>query len=166
MKMDAMPGGFKAKDETEIPQLQAHCKQLTEASRISKCQGFLNKVHQLLNSLSIWSSQDGTGLKLTDAQHQAESTWLNKTLRTLEEHFDKAVTEGVEDIKNALTSNLFQHYPATIKAAEAEAIPRAAGWGKPKAEGGLFYQTYKATCRRYGGPFKGSGGEHDFNKQL
>lgn len=137
MKKDAMPGGFKTKDETEIPKLQAHCKQLTEASRIAKCHGFFNKLHQLFNSLIVWSSQDGTGLKLTDAQHQAESNWLNKKLRTLEAHFDTAVTEGVEDIKDTLSQNLFQYYPAAIAEADAQAVPQAASWGKPKVEGGL-----------------------------
>lgn len=166
MEKDNMPDGFKTKDKTEIPQLQAHCKQLTEVSRISKCQGFFNKLLQLLNSLIVWSSQDGSGLKLTDTQHQAESSWLNKTLRTLEEQFENVVTEGVEEIQNTLTANLFQHFPATIKSAETEAISCAAGWGKPKVEGGLVCGTYKAVCRRDGGPYYNGKVKHDFNKQL
>lgn len=29
-----------------------------------------------------------------------------------------------------------------------------------------FWATYKAITRRYGGPFTGSTGSYDFNKQL
>lgn len=166
MKKDAMPGGFNTKEETEIPQLKDHCKQLTEASRISNCRGFLNNFNQLMNSLVIWSSNDGTGLKLTDAQHQAESIWLNKKLKELERHFDAAVSEGVQDIKNTLADNLFQYYPAAIGEAKETAVPSAQSWGRPTRDGGLFWATYKAVCRRNGGPFSGAGGTHDFNKTL
>ena len=166
MKKDAMPNGFKTKEETEIPQLKNHCKQLTEASRISNCRGFLNNLNQLLNSLVIWSSNDSTGVKLTDAQHLAESNWLNKKLKELERHFDTAVCEGIHDIKNTLADNLFQYYPASIKEAKEAAVPAAESWGKPTKDGGLFWATYKAVCRRDGGPFAGSGGTHDFNKTL
>jgi hypothetical protein len=43
--------GFDELKQTEIPQLQAHCKKLTEAGRELSCRRFLNSFGQLLNSL-------------------------------------------------------------------------------------------------------------------
>ena len=54
LQKDTDVSGFTAKDQTEIPQLQAHCKKLTERGRQASCRRFLNSLNQLLTSLGLW----------------------------------------------------------------------------------------------------------------
>lgn len=44
MQRDSTVPGFRNKEETEIPQLQQHCKKLTEGVRASNCRRFLTNV--------------------------------------------------------------------------------------------------------------------------
>ena len=76
--------GFTTIEETEIPQLQAHCEQLTEAGRSASCRTFINKLSQLLNSLSLWASNDGSGANMTEEQRAREARYLQKGLSALE----------------------------------------------------------------------------------
>lgn len=84
LKKDPIIPGFKVLEETEIPQLQAHCKQLTMAGRTSNCKRFINNLSQLLNSLSIWASNDGTSNNMTADQRRREEKYLQKGLKELE----------------------------------------------------------------------------------
>ena len=84
LKKDPKIPGFKALEETEIPQLQAHCKQLTVAGRTSNCKRFINNLSQLLNSLSIWAANDGTSTNMTADQRRREEKYLQKGLKELE----------------------------------------------------------------------------------
>lgn len=88
LKKDSDIPGFKDVAETEIPQLQVHCKKLTEAGREAACRRFLTSLSQLLNSLRLWSQSDSAGRKLNDAQIRRESLWLEQRLNT----FDKVRT--------------------------------------------------------------------------
>lgn len=83
VKDDDVPG-FKTPEETEIPQLQAHCKKLTEAGRIRACRTFLRNLCQQMNTFSFWASDDGSGLKLSDQEKRAQVNYLNKRLNELE----------------------------------------------------------------------------------
>ena len=83
LKDKAVPG-FENVDETEIPKLQAHCRKLTEAGREAACKRFLTNLTQLLNSLRLWSSNDGSGRNLTDAQLKREAKVLNEKLDKLD----------------------------------------------------------------------------------
>ena len=76
--------GFTTIEETEIPQLQAHCEQLTEAGRSANCRTFINKLSQLLNSLSLWASNDGSGANMTGEQRAREARYLQTGLSALE----------------------------------------------------------------------------------
>lgn len=81
---DKMPPGFNHIDETEVPALQAHCIQLTGADRQASCRRFLNSMFQLLNSLRLWASNDGTGKNLSEGQLQREGQILNDRLTKLD----------------------------------------------------------------------------------
>ena len=83
LKDKAVPG-FKNVDETEIPKLQAHCQKLTEAGREAACKRFLTNLVQVLNSLRLWSSNDGSGRNLTDSQLKREAKILNEKLDRLD----------------------------------------------------------------------------------
>lgn len=84
LKKDPNIPGFKTLEETEIPQLQTHCKRLTVAGRTSNCKRFINNLSQLLNSLSIWASNDGSSDNMTADQRRREEKYLQKGLKELE----------------------------------------------------------------------------------
>jgi hypothetical protein len=93
-KKDPNVPGFKTIEETEIPQLQAHCKKLTESGRENDCRRFLNNLSQLLNSLRLWSSSDGTVANLTEGQKAREAQILADKLKKL----DTVSLEGVRPL--------------------------------------------------------------------
>jgi hypothetical protein len=84
LQKDSDVPGFKTLEETEIPQLQAHCKKLTEAGRIQSCKNFLLDLNRLLNTFSLWACDDGNGLKLSDDQKRSQVAYLNGRLEQLE----------------------------------------------------------------------------------
>ena len=84
LRKDPPIAGFTTLEETEIPQLQAHCEKLTETGRSANCKTFINKLSQLLNSLTLWASNDGTNANLTVEQRALETRYLQKGLQTLE----------------------------------------------------------------------------------
>jgi hypothetical protein len=81
-KDEAVPG-FKTVEETEMPQLQAHCRQLTEASRIQTCRTFLLNFSQQLNTFGLWLSGDSALLQLTEDEKQKQMIYLEECLDEL-----------------------------------------------------------------------------------
>jgi len=71
-------------EDTEIPQLQEHAKKLTEVGRSRDCRRFLNDLDQLVSSMLIWSTDDGTRSTLTDVEKRREETHLKRLLNGLE----------------------------------------------------------------------------------
>ena len=84
LRKDPQIAGFTSIEETEIPQLQAHCEKLTETGRSANCRSFINKLSQLLNSMTLWASNDGTSSNMTAEQRARETRLLHKGLKTLE----------------------------------------------------------------------------------
>lgn len=68
-----------------MPQLQAHCKELTKEGRSADCRKFINSWSQLLNSLTLWCSNDGTGQNLSAEQRDKETRLLSNNLKKLED---------------------------------------------------------------------------------
>ncbi|KAL2258691.1 hypothetical protein VTK26DRAFT_7888 [Humicola hyalothermophila] len=164
-KDDFDAGGFQSVEDTEIPQLQAHAQKLTEAGRAASSRRFLNNLVQLINSMSMWASDDGTRSTLTDAEKNQEETRLRKQLIKMEQELEFTLTECVQSIRKTLTDNIYENFDRYIPAAVDEAVKTATDWGAPKALGGLVWSTYKATCRR-NGIFAGSAGPRDLNDEL
>ncbi|RDL34492.1 uncharacterized protein BP5553_07620 [Venustampulla echinocandica] len=144
--------------------LQAHCKKLTEEGRASNCRLFLTDMCQLLNSLSIWASDDGTGSNLTSTQRVAESCFLRARLQDLERNLEKAVGECLKEMRDTLAENIFENFEGVVQQAVAEATTTATRWGD-RNNGGFYWATYKALCRR-NGVFTNGAGAHDLNLQL
>jgi len=85
LKKEPHVPGFQTVEETEIPQLQAHCKELTVAGRTATCKRFMTNLSQLLNSLTLWASNDGgSGTNLTLEQRAKEDRFLKRSLANLE----------------------------------------------------------------------------------
>lgn len=76
--------GFEDVEETFIPQLQEHARKTTEAGREASCRRFLNSISQLLNSLRLWASSDGSTSNLTEMQKSQEAKILKDKLNQLD----------------------------------------------------------------------------------
>jgi hypothetical protein len=148
-KDDTVPG-FETPDETEIPQLQAHCRKLTEAGRIQTARTFLLSLCQQLTTFSIWASEDGTGLKMTDDDRLQQKVYLDKRLSQLEKGLEDLVRTCLRVMKTAMNEQIFDKYPDLINEAISAAPDTAQKWGAHKSEGGLckwflyilLYETY------------------------
>lgn len=157
--------GFANAEDTEVPQLQAHAKKLTEAGRAANCRRFLNELVSLLNSMTMWATDDGTRSNFTDAEKRAEEERIRRLLDKIEQDLEKAVNETFTAIGDALAENIYEKFDLFIPKAIEAALPTATQWSAPKSEGGMLWATYKATCRR-NGVFSGASGPRDCNAEL
>ncbi|TID24181.1 hypothetical protein E6O75_ATG02546 [Venturia nashicola] len=162
LKKDTATPGFTSFEETGMVQLKAHCKKLTETGRLNHCKVFLNGLSSLLLSLNIWGSNDGTGKNMSKEEKERERGVVKKLLKNLENAMDKTTELCSQRVKDALVENIRQQYDLAHSEARKVALPTAQAWGNHRDDGGLAWATYKAVCRRDGGPWK----EHDFNKAL
>ncbi|KAI9789949.1 MAG: hypothetical protein M1835_001330 [Candelina submexicana] len=170
LKKEAAVPGFKDVEGTEIPALQAHCRKLTEAGRANSCRRFLNQLSQLLNSMSLWASDDGTGPSLSEDQQAKETQRLSGRLKKLEKGLEKCVASTIKELKGELNDNIYDNYDPGISSAEDDAPETVASWGAKvnrdnRHVGGYYWSTYKAICRR-NGVYSNGQGPHDFNLQL
>ncbi|GAB1316634.1 Dynamin N-terminal domain-containing protein [Madurella fahalii] len=164
-KDDVNSAGFQSVEDTEIPQLQAHARKLTESGRAANSRRFLNDLLQLLNSMSMWATDDGTRLNWSDAEQRSEEIRLRNQLKRLEEELESSLIACITSMKQQLAENVFEKFDQYIPKAIDDAVPTATQWGAPRDMGGLLWATYKATCRR-NGIFSGSSGPRDFNEEL
>ncbi|KAF1961197.1 hypothetical protein CC80DRAFT_463932 [Byssothecium circinans] len=165
LKKDGKVPGFRTPEETEMPQLQQHCKKLTEAGRIQACRKFLLNLVQQLNTFTLWASNDGTGLKMTDEDKRKQHSYLQKRLSELEKGLEQAVAACLSVMKKELRNQIFDRYPELIEEAVDAAPQTAHSWGY-RHEGGLHYATYKAVVRRNGSYHSPTAGHRDFNAEL
>ena len=165
MQKDNDVAGFTEKEQTEIPQLQAHCKQLTEKGRGASCRRFLNSLSRLVSSLALWASDDGTGPKLNAQQYGSEERYLTRRLQDLDKALQRIVSNTIEDAVGTLDERIFEKFDPAIQTAAKNSLSTQARWGAHRDDGGLPWATYKATVRR-GGVFQGSRGLRDFNTDL
>ncbi|KAL9037208.1 MAG: hypothetical protein Q9214_005802, partial [Letrouitia sp. 1 TL-2023] len=110
LRKDAPVLGFKAIENTEIPQLQKHCMKLTEAGRSADCRRFVNNLSQLLNSLSLWASNDGTGANMTNEQKAREEKCMSQSIRKLESNLEKAIKESCKELTEEFSESIFDKY--------------------------------------------------------
>ncbi|KXH33006.1 hypothetical protein CSIM01_05141 [Colletotrichum simmondsii] len=164
-KDDFNNDGFRDVNETEVPQLQQHAKKLTEGGRAAGGRRFLTELSQLLNSMKMWAANDGSRSHLSHRELQSEGTRVRMQLATLDNDFAKAVDHCIVSVKDALSESIYDYFDLSIPMAASAAGPTASGWGAHRSEGGMFWATYKATCRR-SGVYSGASGPRDFNAEL
>ncbi|KAK3352312.1 hypothetical protein B0T25DRAFT_181918 [Lasiosphaeria hispida] len=164
-KDDFNGSGFQSVEDTEVPQLQAHARKLTEHGRAANCRRFLSELMQLLSSMAMWAANDGTRSGLTDGEKQEEEARLRSLLDDIEQELMKAVSECMVKVEEALTENLYKNFDLYIPLAAEAAENTASGWGLPPTQGGLLWSTYKATCKR-AGVFAGAAGPRNWNEEL
>lgn len=110
LKKDGDPPVFENVDQTGIPALQAHCTKLTEKGRTMTARRFLTNLSQLCNSLSLWSTSDGTTSHLSDTQKEKEAHNLEDQFKTLDKKLDDAIVQTMNDIKMELADSIFDRY--------------------------------------------------------
>ncbi|KAK0714662.1 hypothetical protein B0H67DRAFT_488640 [Lasiosphaeris hirsuta] len=164
-KDDFNSSGFQSVEDTEVPQLQAHARKLTEHGRAANCRRFLNELMQLLSSMTMWAANDGTRSGLTDGEKQEEETRLRSLLGSIEQELMRAVNECMARVEEAIAENLYKDFDLYIPMAAEAAELTAIGWGLPQSQGGLLWATYKATCKR-AGVFAGAAGPRNWNEEL
>ncbi|CAF9943183.1 MAG: hypothetical protein ALECFALPRED_010769, partial [Alectoria fallacina] len=170
LRKDPHIAGFTSIEETEIPQLQAHCEKLTETGRSANCRTFINKLSQLLNSLTLWASSDGTSANMTAEQRAREARYLQKGLKSLESGLETAVKTACKELSDEFADNIYDKYETAVSNATNDSIATALKWGQPvnredRAAGGLHWSTYKAICRR-NGIYTNGQGPHEWNVEL
>lgn len=79
-KDDFQSYGYRNARDTEIPQLREHAQNLTEAGRTAHYRQFLNDLNQLMNSIDLWASKDGTQSTLTDSEKARKKENLKRLL--------------------------------------------------------------------------------------
>ncbi|KAK6432460.1 hypothetical protein LTR95_011372 [Oleoguttula sp. CCFEE 5521] len=134
--------------------------------RAAACKRFLNSVNQLLTSLGLWSSDDGTGLKMTSQQRTDERVFLTDKLKQLGKQLEKRVGEIMDDAMETIHEQIFDTFTGAIDAAKDKSGITSAGWGAHRNDGGLCWSTYKAVVRRYWVYSSASAGARDFNADL
>jgi hypothetical protein len=90
VKDDPVPG-FTNTEETGIPQLQAHCKNLTASGRIQASRSFLLNMCQLLTAFNLWVSIEGTGSKATQEDKDRQVKYLKLALANLNAVFKASI---------------------------------------------------------------------------
>ncbi|KAH7392794.1 hypothetical protein BKA66DRAFT_567533 [Pyrenochaeta sp. MPI-SDFR-AT-0127] len=163
-KDDGVPG-FTTREETELPQLQAHCKKLTEGGRIQTCRTFLLSFCQLLTTFNLWASNDGTGVRMSDDDKRRQVSHLKRRLKELETGLEEAVLACINEMRAELKNHILDKCPELINDAIEAAPTTANAWGQ-KDMGGLVWATYKAVVRRDGVYYSSSAGHRDFNADL
>jgi hypothetical protein len=101
---------------------------------------------------------------VTKSQLDAESRFLKSHLQSLDKTLDKTVEECLQEMKDTLAENIFANFPALVQQAAEEATSTAHRWGD-RHQGGFYWATYKALCRR-SGVFQNAKGLHDLNADL
>ncbi|KAG6360022.1 hypothetical protein INS49_011078 [Diaporthe citri] len=156
--------GFATLDDTEIPQLQEHAKKLTEHGRISTSLLFLSELNQLLNSMRLWAATS-TRTAMSEKDQMVDEKVLRACFMKLENAFRQAVVDCHSSMKYGLQALLYKAFDHLIPVASSSAVETAFGWGKPRSDGGMYWGSYKATCRR-NGSWTGIYGSRDFNEEL
>lgn len=163
-KIDGQTAGFQAVDETEIPQLIAHCAKMTEMSRITTNRIFLRDLTDLLLSLSLWASDAGSGGRLSDAQREEQRRLLDRDLEKLKADLGNAITRAMKDLRVTIEKHILKALTRATQQAEFAAGSTADAWGA--SEDGLHWSTYRAVVKRDGAYTNRKGDTYDFNKDL
>ncbi|KAI1353072.1 hypothetical protein F5Y01DRAFT_303528 [Xylaria sp. FL0043] len=130
--------GFGHIQETEIPQLRAHTKQLTKATRIHHARSFLNDLARILNSLYLWCSKRGPEFYLTDEEKKTDMGYVREKVNNLEKRLQTANGEFAQQL-NEILESLFNRFKAAALHAGSRAPDIARGWPSNKRGDGAEY---------------------------
>ncbi|KAF7133652.1 hypothetical protein CNMCM5793_004944 [Aspergillus hiratsukae] len=152
--------GFTELEQTEIPQLQAHCIRLTEGPREALSKLFLIELKKLLQSMSLWSSATGSAHVLSDAKMQEMEAGYKEAVAKMEKAslFHHPLTascqsQGMQELQDQLFCRLHKTFARNIFEKLDDACHRGSqGLGEVVADWNesVYWSTYRAICRRSG----------------
>ncbi|RAL00728.1 uncharacterized protein BO80DRAFT_465201 [Aspergillus ibericus CBS 121593] len=153
--------GYARLEETEIPQLQRHCIALTEKARESSARRFLVHLHQLFQSMSLWTSVTNAADTVSDSKRLEIEADFNNAFGNLEKGMRELGKGFNSDLEKIFRENVTNDLDRAACWATLQFPQTVSRWNGPEKDGGLHWQTYRATCRRYG-VFR----DKDMNKEL
>ncbi|GFF30677.1 hypothetical protein IFM58399_02648 [Aspergillus lentulus] len=131
--------GFTELEQTEIPQLQAHCIRLTEGPRKASSKLFLIELKKLLQSMSLWSSATGSAHVLPDAKKQEmEAGYKEAGMRELQDQL-------FASLRRTFAGNILQKLENACQHGTQGFREVVANWNEE-----VHWSTYRAICRRSG----------------
>lgn len=113
LRKDGDPPVFQDVKQTGIPALQAHCEKITEEGRTVSARRFLTSLSQLCNSLSLWSTSDGTTSHMSKAQMDEEVRTMEDKFKELDKRMDEVTIQTFNDLKLEVADNIFDRYGRT-----------------------------------------------------
>jgi hypothetical protein len=125
MKKDGDVLGFTSPEHTEIPQLQAHCRKLTESGRTQTSRTFLTGFCKLLTTFKLRASNDNADLMLTEEEKQHQISYLKGTLAELNAGLDEIVRDYGRRTRSTLETRILSNWPKLIRKAIKDAPARA-----------------------------------------
>ena len=82
-KMDSQVNCFTEVEDTEIPALQRHCRDLSTSVRIESTNRFLTMFKQLKTSMSIWLLRANAPVASTASQYDSHQSLLTERVENL-----------------------------------------------------------------------------------
>ncbi|KAK4149799.1 hypothetical protein C8A00DRAFT_46657 [Chaetomidium leptoderma] len=165
LENDERIAGFTRLEETEIPALQRQALGIVQETRAENCRRFLRDLSGFLTSLHLQVVQSDQPLKLADDLREKELQSLTKAMDELKQELMLTIRAAFIQCREAVDLNVFRKFESAARIASYAAIPTIRSWICHKDDGGLAYQTFRATCVR-DGIYKGKNGLLDFNKAL
>jgi uncharacterized protein YlxW (UPF0749 family) len=162
---DTVPG-FTTLEETEMPQLQSHCQDLTKADRVQIGRSYLLSLRQHIKTLELWASDDVSGSKLTEEDEVQQRECIGQVFIELESGLQEISRVCINHMRDTMNSQIFSKYPSVINEAIELAPETVERWGAKPQDGGLPWATYRAVIRRNGKYQSPMIGERDFNTEL
>ncbi|KAE8149624.1 hypothetical protein BDV25DRAFT_140603 [Aspergillus avenaceus] len=161
LKKETSVSGFANIEETEIPQLQLHCISLTKKAREASSRRFLTRLKQLLQSLILWcSANNSINIMSTEGIQELEAKFAF-AITAMKETMISRTMDRMSSLQNIFLVDIINRLDPAVNDAIKELPHTVSRWNTPHREGGLHFQTYKATCRREG-KFR----ETDWNQDL
>ncbi|CAF9918560.1 MAG: hypothetical protein GOMPHAMPRED_001555 [Gomphillus americanus] len=128
-KKDAAVHSLTELEQTEIPALQAHCRQLTVLGQTAACIKFLTNISHLANFLARWASSDGSNNHSTPEQRANEEKFLTERLQNPDDPLERLTKKVVGDLATEMESSVVEKSDAACHSAENKAIETSNGWG-------------------------------------
>ncbi|KAK9769426.1 hypothetical protein SCAR479_13908 [Seiridium cardinale] len=165
-KEDIRRAGYFDPEQTEIPQLIAYAKKLTNDCRIANYSKFINTCLQICQSLGIWLGAENTEVTLPQDQAEILDRKTTEVLIVLRKDIKAAAKKSADDCKEVFEKEVIRKF-VTAGTRAAKAVPAIAEkWGAPQQQNGYHFGVYRAVCVRRGAYSSPKYGRIDFNEKL
>lgn len=154
--------GFPLKEDTQIPQLRSHCREIAVKLKTFQNLTFFTEASLLLNSLKLWILSN-----VSYGEEQSQSLDVKQFSRTLLDISKTAISSA----RTTVDHNLYQKLPQATSKAIYKSADISNRWSRPvnkvdRACGGLASAIYRSVVAGEGRFMSLTSGLHDFNRDL